>query len=90
MDKPHRKIETVIKIGADDNASLIGALTNLLFQAQTDRFPALSSVNAGYSWTWDISTKIDETQTHEGWKKELNEYLESLKRPAPALLNPHA
>lgn len=79
MVKPHRKIETKIEIDADDKESLIAALNQLLFEAQTDKFPMVSSINVGWSWSWNITTNLDMTQTHDGWAQELNNYLESIR-----------
>lgn len=80
MDKPRRRYEIELHIGADNLRSVIGTLHSILFDLEQRQEDApLSQVSGGYDCGYTLDATIDQSITHEIWERNLMDYLDEKK-----------
>lgn len=69
---PRRRLEAVIRIGADDIHELVRAIDQISFDVDRG---TVRCVSGGPSSGWFIEITEDESVTHDSYFKALNAYL---------------
>ena len=79
MDKPKRRYELELRLGADSAKDVIGHLYSLMIDLERHDLEntPLGIVSGGYSCGFYITIQINRDITHDTWEKELNAYLDS-------------
>ena len=78
MNTPVRKFKFSSVVEADSKEALVDRLRNFASQIETEKLT--TGVSGGYSSGTIYELLIDETQTHDTFFKELNEYLDEKAR----------
>lgn len=89
MEKPRRRYQMQLTLGADDLRSLLGALHSIEFDLSTEpEDTPRNIVSGGYDSGFVLDLTIDPTITHESWAEYLDKYLafqkEEKSKRAPA------
>lgn len=79
--KPHRKFEVEIKAGGDTIDDLYHTVKQYIDEIYHDYETFTTSCMGGPSSHADVKLQVDPTMTHERYFEELNQYLESKKKP---------
>jgi hypothetical protein len=83
MEKPRRRIELKLTIGADNWDALRGALKSIQTKIAISGSLSTSSVSGGYDSGWIYECSERSEITHESWAEDLNAYLAALSTEAP-------
>lgn len=79
-EKPKRRYELDLHLGADSLESLRGAINSILFDI--DRHPVdtpIDIVSGGYDSGYSLKCAVDTSITHDSWYEQLKVYLENTK-----------
>lgn len=79
-DKPQRRYEVEIRIGADDLISLKRAVNSIEFDLERrEEDTPIDMVSGGVDFGYSVSAKIDTSITHDSWYINLRDYLAARK-----------
>lgn len=79
-DKPQRRYEVDIHIGADDLKSLKHALDNIAFDLERREEDApINMVSGGFDTGYSVNATVDTNITHDSWYVNLEAYLAAKK-----------
>lgn len=79
-DKPKRRYEVDIHIGADDLKSLKHAIDNISFDLERREEDApINMVSGGVDTGYSVNAAVDTSITHDSWYISLEAYLAAMK-----------
>ena len=87
MDKPRRKYEMTLTMGADDLPSLRGMLNTLIYDlarwedSDFEQVNPYNAVSGGYSGNHSMTLHIQSDMDHDKYMDQLNAYLDEKKEP---------
>ena len=86
-EKPHRRYQLTLDIGADTYDELLRAIHTFADHMDMN-YPALdystNGASGGVSTGYSYDVKVDNDMTHERWYEELQAYLAARKAHQPA------
>lgn len=87
MDKPKRKYEMQLTMGADDLPSLRGMLNTLIYDlarledSDVEKVNPYHAISGGYSGNHSIEIRIQPDMDHDKYMDQLNAYIDARKEP---------